>query len=226
LKVVGASPAGALGMLLGVLAGVACEPQEIYLFERGNLSVDAGRGNAGPGNGGSAGAPSEPEPPEARTAPPCESAECEACQADVTRCPRQSNLFCHPRTGECALGCDPEAANQGTLCPSNQVCHPVDGVCVDCVSSVSCTMAGLGACDTERGTCVECTGPASCPAARPVCDTDAQRCVECLTLADCNDDDARFCFQSRCVECRTRADCTIEPDRPICSDEFECEDED
>ena len=227
-------------MLFGAIAWVACQPQEIYLFE--DVAVDAGRGSAG-----SAGAPSQPEAPAPRTPPACESAACQECQDSAT-CAAASNLFCHPRTGQCALGCDPEAADQGVVCPLNQVCHPIDRLCVDCATSADCTTAGLRACDVERGRCVECTATADCTGPRSVCDTDAQRCVECLgeegcglldvcndatqqcvecvSPADCTaDDDARFCFQARCVECRIDADCT-EPDRPICSDEFECEDED
>lgn len=212
---------GVVGLLLWAASGAGCQPQEIYLFDErpGPSLVDAGRGN-----GGSAGA-SEPAPP--RTPPACESAACEACRVNATPCPAESNLFCHPISGECALGCDPEAPDQGAACPLDQVCHPVAGLCVECVTSASCT-APLGACDTERNRCVECTAAGdTCPAARSVCDTEAQRCVECVTVANCTaDDDARFCFESRCVECRTNADCTLEPDRPICSDEFECEDED
>lgn len=229
MKVGGARRAGALGVLLGV-ASAGCDPQEIYLFERRELAVDAGRGNgggAGGGGGGGAGAPSEPEPPEPRTPPACDSPECEECQASATRCPAASNLFCHPRSGECALGCDPAAAEQGTVCPLNQVCHPVDGLCVDCVTSASCTAPGLGVCDTAPGRCVECLGEEGC-GLLDVCDDETRQCVECVELDDCTaNDDARFCFESRCVECRTDADCALaEPDRPICSDEFECEDED
>lgn len=239
--------AGAALALLVAVQGVGCEPQEILLFEPVSPpGVDSGVS----GISGAGGSAEGPEPAAAPSQPACESEACEECLSRATPCRADANLFCHPRTGECALGCDPEAQEEARVCPSNQVCHPVDGLCVGCVTSLDCgSTPGLVACDEQRGSCVECTASSECPLSRPVCDTQAQRCfeclpdegcgdpevchptrlqcVECVTVADCTDSDDRFCEDSRCVECRTDADCAAaEPDKPFCSPELECEDDD
>jgi hypothetical protein len=245
--------AGGVGVAaLGLLLAVGCEPQEIYLFDgpptRAGRDVDAGREDE----------PNEPPPPDAgpedplpSPPPACETEACEACVTSGACSVGSTVLFCHPRSGECALPCDASAGAQAPgNCPAGQLCAP-GGICVGCLGGGDC--AGQEpACDLTRNRCVECVvGGDTCPLARPVCDPDelrcvecnaddecgtglvcfeeAQRCVQCQTDLDCRgSDDDVLCLpgENRCVECVTDADCRLsEPDKPFCSSERECEDE-
>ena len=227
---------------------VGCEPQEIYLFDGPPTTATEREPDAGE-------APDEPAPtpdgaPE-REQPACQSAACEACVERRDCNVDSTTLFCHPLTGQCELLCDASAApGAAGNCPAAQSCDPRLGLCVDCVANADCADGPLTACDGARGTCVECVGPETCPAQRPVCDVEANRCIECRSDADCavtgevclpgpqrcvqcrNDadcagrDDDVLCLpdELRCVECVSDVDC-VEPDKPFCSSERECEDE-
>jgi hypothetical protein len=135
--------------------------------------------------------------------PDCRSDACNACVAGAMCAGSSLVSWCHPASGTCAQACDPAAtAAQVGSCPAPQRCSPELGLCVACVTNDDC-------------------GGAS-----PVCDED--RCVQCVIDADCSGrEDDRLCMgdERRCVECRDNSDCT-DPQRPICSDEYECEDED
>ncbi len=211
--------------LLVAFAWAGCEPQDIYLFETVSRSGAAGMAGGGAqGVGPEAGQPDAPEP---RSPPACESPECESCAADAMRCRAEGgSFFCHPRSGECALACNPQADASEPVCLSGQVCHPDYGVCVECIDRGECAAGILRECDTRSGACVECVEAADCAVPGQSCDPISFTCVSCVMDVDCAGSEDRFCLPSegRCVECRTSADCTLEPDRRICSSEFECED--
>jgi hypothetical protein len=236
--------------VFGLLLAVGCEPQDIYLFDGPptNTRIDAGGG--GLPDLPDAGAPAPPAGDEPLQ-PPCETEACAACVENRACAVGSTLLFCHPRSGECALPCD---ASAGALaagnCPADRQCDAT-GICVECLAASDCG-AELPACDLSGNRCAECVvGGDTCPAARSVCDPAVLRCVECNADADCatglvcfeagqrcvqcetdldcsGADDDVFCLpgELRCVECVTDDDCLLsEPDRPFCSSERECEDE-
>lgn len=247
--------------ILGALAGpsailfsiaVACEPQDIYLFDQdtAGLTEDAGSEQ-----------PEQPEPeqpelepdaaPPARVQPRCDP-DSEACEECVERDACSSPgavFFCHPVTGECELACDPETDAQVGTCLDDDRCEPSLGLCVECLGNDDCADGALRVCNTQRGECVECVGSLGCTSDRPVCVPDTstcvecqfdvdcpggsvcldQSCVQCRDNTDCTSGDDNLCLpgQQICVECVTGADCVeVDPSRPFCSSEYECEDED
>jgi hypothetical protein len=243
--------AGAAGAgLFALLLGPGCEPQDIYLFDGPptNTRIDAGGVPDAPPD------PDEPAPPDDQepSPPACETPACDTCVEGRACAVGSTLLFCHPRSGECALPCDASAGAEAPgNCPLGRQCDAA-GICVECRANSDCG-AELPACDLARNRCVECVvGGDSCPAARPVCDPIALRCIECAGDADCaatgqvcveaaqrcvqcetdldcrgRDDDV-VCLpgELRCVECVSDADCRLsEPDKPFCSSERECEDE-
>lgn len=231
---------------------VACEPQEIYLFDEASSGLeeadDAGADEPEPAPSAPPSEPddTEPPPPE-REQPQCLSDECEQCVARGD-CSVQATLFCHPVTGECELPCDPEISEQ-RACPATDQCDPVTELCVECVESDNCTSGPRRVCNLARGQCVECVTADDCPGTRPICDPQArcvecidsgdcgpgllcqpgaQRCVQCIENSDCRfSDDDVFCLPGaqRCVECLVDADCTEDRSKPFCSSENDCEDE-
>jgi hypothetical protein len=262
------SPSRAIARAAAVLAGsaiatsgalLACEPQDIYLFDAPptQTRTDAGSSVPSPPPSESE-APSSSNPPAGENdagstpvQPACESAECEACVQQASCKLTGAQFFCHPVSGGCALGCDPAAPlQQAGNCPAAELCQPRLGLCVDCVSNGDCG-GQLPTCDPERGSCVECIASGDCPAQQPLCDASTSRCIECSTDADCSatgevclagaqrcvqcrndadcgasDDDVRCLLsEQRCVECLSDADCTEDPQKPICSSELECDDD-
>jgi hypothetical protein len=245
--------AGGVGAAtFGLWLASGCEPQEIYLFDGPPTLTGSGEeADAGPQDEPNEprvdAGPADPPPPP----PDCETQACDECVVSGACQVGSTTLFCHPRSGECVLPCDPSA---GVLaagnCPMGQLCEP-GGFCVSCLSETDCG-APEPACDLSGNVCVECVvGGSTCPVARPVCDPaekrciecnvddecalglvcfeEARRCVQCQTDLDCSGrDDDVFCLpgELRCVECVTDADCRVsEPDKPFCSSERECEDE-
>ncbi|HTV18489.1 MAG TPA: hypothetical protein VMG12_07455 [Polyangiaceae bacterium] len=249
--------------LLGALGGpgailfciaVACEPQDIYLFDESALSREDAGSEPEPDP-----LPSEDEPdppaepdaaaPPARTQPVCLTEACDACVVSGD-CLESSGFFCHPETGECRLSCDPDASEAQT-CNAPESCDPRIGLCVECVDDDDCSYGAGAVCDTRRGQCVECLPDAdTCSGTRRICDPGALRCVECLndnqcgpgsvclpgpqrcaqcaSNADCRGlEDDVFCLPGPqiCVECIDDDDCTEDPRKPFCSSENECEDE-
>lgn len=237
--------------LVGLLLGLGCEPQEIYLFD-GPPTLAGSRADADAGGQPSAAQPDTGPAEAAPAPPPCESEACNACVTSGKCAIGSTLLFCHPRSGECALPCSGGAGPRTPgNCPTGELCDP-GGFCVQCLGDVDCG-GPQAACDLSSNSCTECVvGGATCPTARPVCDPaqlrcvectvdaecsatgqvcfeEAQRCVQCETDSDCRGrDDDVFCLpgERRCVECVTDADCRLsEPDKPFCSSERECEDE-
>lgn len=246
--------------LLGALAtsgavvwcsAVACEPQDIYLFDESSVGLEGD--DAGADEPEPTPPPSEPDaaaPPPEREQPECLSSACAEC-VERDDCGVQTTLlFCHPVTGACELPCDPRGpAEQPAFCTATDQCDRVIGLCVECVEDANCTDGPRAVCNLERGQCAECVGSGDCSADAPICDPDsrcvecvddndcavgllcqpgAQRCVQCIVNSDCRlSDDDIFCLpeQQRCVECLEDADCTEDPRKPFCSSENECEDE-
>jgi hypothetical protein len=212
--------------------GVACQPQDIYLFDGppAMTRVDAGARNAAP----------PPEPPPGyppvetavdggppREAPACASAACEDCVARAACAITATTLYCHPASARCSLPCNPDApARTPGNCPVPEQCDPRIGLCVECVADGDC--GGVSpVCEPTSGTCVACNVDADCPVASGLCLRDEHRCVQCRVDADCRvGDDSDVCLPGllRCGECLVDADCT-ELDKPFCSTENECEDE-
>jgi Cys-rich repeat protein len=241
-----------VAMALGAVQLCACEPQDIHLFDR--VAPDAGSPVNRPLPPPDAAVDPSPDPaPPARAQPACESAECERCVLDALCGSGALPLLCHPQTGDCLLACDPEPGAEAPLvCPSTLSCEPRLGLCVECVTALDCGGA-LRSCDSERGVCVGCMDDAACSPSAPACDIPNQRCVECtedshcptgvcqisrfscvecLSNADCpalgGDDDDELCHPEllTCVECLSNADCQrSDPDKPICKEELECDDE-
>ena len=231
----------------------SCAPQDIYLFD---TPPDEGtppvrEEDAGPAPSDGQGPETPPEQP-AFEQPACESDACRDCVARDA-CAATSLLFCHPRSGACAVPCDPDAPSGAANCPTDRRCEPDLGVCVECVTSADCA-GERAACDTTSGRCVECVDSTTCAGTTPVCDTTArrcvgclgdaqcapagevclveeQRCVQCRTDAECpapgGDDDDGLCHpvEHRCVECIDDGDCRSDPEKPFCSPELECDDD-
>ena len=235
--------------IVGYALTTACDPQEIYLYDRiippiGSLA-DAGR--SGPPREAAV----EPAHVDAgeRKQPPCNSAACDAC-VEQGSCDVEAQLFCHPDREGCSLACDATiGSGLGNDCPASQRCDRRLGLCVQCVADGDCG-GESPVCDVRRGSCVECTTQIHCPTALPICDPassrcvecnsnlncpvagevcslPAQRCVQCRSDDDCGDAVARRCLpgEQRCVECISNGDCN-DPTRPLCSPERECEDVD
>jgi hypothetical protein len=230
----------------------SCAPQDIYLFDTptDESTPPAREEDAGPPPSDGSGPESPPEQP-AFEQPACESDACRDCVARDL-CAATSLLFCHPRSGACAVPCDPDAPSDAANCQTDRRCDPELGVCVQCITSADCGGA-QPACDSESGRCVECVDSTACSGATPVCDTAAQRCVGCLGDAECEplgevclveeqrcvqcrtdaqcpvsgDDDERVCHpvEHRCVECLDDDDCRLDPEKPRCSAELECDDD-
>jgi hypothetical protein len=222
--------------------GVACQPQDIYLFDAApqTTRVDAG---ASPSEPRPEPAPPEPAPPEpAPTYPPveapvdagpereppaCASEACETCVARNSCTTLTATLFCHPATARCSVQCDPDApARTVGNCPVAEQCDPRIGLCVECIVDADCGGTSP-ACDRTSGTCVACNSDTDCPAGSGLCLREEHRCVQCLVDTDCRiGDDSDVCLPGllRCGECLVDADCT-EQDKPFCSTENECEDE-
>lgn len=230
----------------GVCWALACEPQELRLFEtlaQPSPAFDAGADDEVPEAGG----PSEPSAPPEQ--PDCLTPACDQCRS--RGCEFQGTPWlCHPSSGGCSPPCD--RTSDDPACPSGLECHPDYGLCVECTGDEGCS-APTPACDLAQSRCVECTGDDDCGGARPACDTQAQRCVpctedrhctaglvcdtetqlcvQCRNDADCpapggDDDDVRCELATqRCVECLSDNDCT-DPDKPFCKlSEFDCDDE-
>jgi hypothetical protein len=220
--------------------GLACQPQDIYLFggPPATTRVDAGASPA---------AQSPESPPEAqptyppvetpvetpvdggpsREAPACASTACEDCVARNLCAITVATLYCHPTTARCSLPCDPDApARTAGNCPVPEQCDPRIGLCVECIVDADCGGASP-VCDRTTGTCVECNSDPDCLASGGLCLREEQRCVQCRVDADCRiGDDSDVCLPGllRCGECLVDADCT-ESDEPFCSTENECKDE-
>jgi hypothetical protein len=212
--------------------GLACQPQDIYLFDGAPATtrVDAG---ARPPE-----APPEPPLPMSppvqqsadaappREAPACASAACESCVARDACTLATATLFCHPATARCSVPCDPGApAPVPGECPDAERCDPRLGLCVECVDDDDC---GASVCDRTSGTCVECNADPDCASSGGLCLREEHRCVQCRVDDDCQiGDDSDVCLPVlfRCGECRFDSDCTSEPDKPFCSTQNECEDE-
>jgi hypothetical protein len=241
-------------LLVGALAAVSasCAPQDIYLFDTPDESTPPVReADAGPPPSDDPGPVAPPEQP-AFEQPQCETDACRDCVA-LDACAASSLLFCHPRSGACAVPCDPNALNAAGNCPMDRRCEPELGVCVECVTSADCS-GERPACDPVSGRCVECVDSTTCAGATPVCDTAARRCVGCLGDAECAaagqvclteeqrcvqcrsdaecpapgvDDDDALCHpvERRCVECLDDRDCRFDPEKPFCSAELECDDD-
>lgn len=218
-----ATPLAVLAALnCGLFAFAAgCEPQDIYMFDEpvAQTRSDAGPSEPEPAPSSEGSEPnetsesddggSEPgdsaDPDDAGRVtseqPECRSDACNACVADGMCAGSSALSWCHPARGTCAQACDPAAAaSQVGSCPAPQRCSPALGLCLACITSDDC-------------------GGAS-----PVCDDG--RCVQCSSDSDCsNREDERLCLvaEGRCAECRDNTDCT-DPERPVCSDEYECED--
>jgi hypothetical protein len=236
----------------GVVAG--CQPQDIYLFDP--TPPVAARVDAGSMTPPAPLEPADepdaaPSPPEQ---PPCASQACTDCVAQQLCAGSSRFSVCHPRTGRCALACEPGAGDAALQCPLGERCDPALELCVACLGDTDCS-GSLAICDTRLNRCVECTSNENCPAIRPVCDAslscvecvedgdcaatgevclaELSRCVQCRDDADCrgrvggDDDDAARCLpgELRCVECVDDGDCASDPEKPFCSSEFECEDE-
>ncbi len=237
-----------VGVGLGGLLWIACAPQDIYLFDPVAVAV-ADAGSPPPtrplvpsvvGPAADASGPVQPR---------CESSACETCvRGDLCRAVT-SGLLCHPRSGECGFWCDPIAElGADGACVGDQRCDAALGMCVDCLTGAHCT-SELPACDEPNGVCVECVARDDCPAARPACDTATHRCVQCTASSDCaalgrvcqiesnacvvclddgdcagGEDSRCLPGELRCVECLSATDC-LDPERPLCSAEFECEDD-
>lgn len=245
---------GAAAALLA-LAAAACEPQDIYLFDRARVAStpeDAGVQLEEAVDE----APPDARPaaePEGAVQPGCESEACEAC-LERGACAASAAPLCHPVSGRCVAACDPTSADDASDCAGATRCDPEHGVCVECLTRGDCSASPTPACDQPSGTCVECLADTDCSGARPFCDTSSSECVECRVATDCgpglgacvearcvecdtdddcqarddddDDDDDLRCLDQRCAECLSNADCAaIDPDKPLCSSELECEDE-
>lgn len=230
---------------LGVWLAGACAPQDVRLFAPASTDADTDELPT-PDAGGP---PDEPVAPPAPVQPACQSEACEACVAAAACVFGTSPGLCHPLTGACAVACDPVPPNVGVVrrCPAGQLCHPEYALCVQCLDASACSVEGARACDEARGVCVGCVDDTTCGGGEAVCDTTAQRCVECtpdsgcplgsvcdpdrlqcvgcVDDGDCGGEDGRCLLsQQICVECLDNDDCT-EPDRLLCNDEFECDDD-
>lgn len=215
-----------------VTFAVACQPQDVYLFDGppATTRVDAGSSQPEP-------TPEPPsmDPPVAAPvdagaqleAPPCASPACDACVAREACSVAAATLFCHPSTARCSLPCDPDApARMPGNCPLTERCDPRIGLCVECVADEDCGGASA-VCETTSGTCVECNADLDCAASGGLCLREEHRCVQCRVDADCLvGDDRNVCLPGllRCGECLVDADCTG-ADEPFCSTENECKDE-
>jgi hypothetical protein len=199
-----------------VVLAAGCEPQDIYMFDPPPVlaRADAGASEPEPEGSDDDSGPDDSSDPEdladredagglASEQPDCRSQACNTCVEDAACAGDGAVSWCHPTSGTCAQACDPAAAiSQVGSCPAPQRCDPELGLCVACITNDDC--GGLSS----------------------VCDEG--RCVQCLTDADCSGrEDERRCLgeQRLCVECRDSSDCT-DPQRGICSGEYECEDED
>jgi hypothetical protein len=195
----------------GFVLATACEPQDIYLYDRPPAQT-----RVGPDAGTNPPPPSEMEDPDEEedpddddaavpTQPACSSDACEACIDDGACGMADAPAFCHPESGECRLSCQPEAtATAANVCPSAQRCHPDLRLCVACVSDDDCS-GSAATCDA-RNVCVECLANDDCIGRGEynTCSTEEHVCVECISDDDCIAKD---------------------PQRPICTSERECEDE-
>lgn len=240
--------AGPGAMLCAVAA--SCEPQDIYLFDEVEEPTvpDAGGDDPvepEPGPEPDVGAPAFEQPA-------CETSGCDACVENRLCSLASTRWFCHPVTGTCHVPCDPQTPTGKRACPASQSCDTEIGLCVECVGSVDCSAGPLRACYVEQGVCVECVGPETCTTAEPYCDTTAHECVGCRDDFDCAAT-GQHCLidEHRCVQCRDSTDCLasgddnlclpdthvcrecvdstdcirIDPTRPTCSLENECEDD-
>jgi len=115
-----------------------------------------------------------------RVCPPgagvCIDGRCVACTEDAD-CGLGTGLICSMTSSQCVEGCRAEEN-----CPTDTVCDP------------------------ELGRCVECRLDEECPDGT-FCADGVGACVECVEDADCDGD--RFCDHSRsaCIECRDNFDC-------------------
>jgi hypothetical protein len=228
------SPSRAIARAAAVLAGsaiatsgalLACEPEDIYLFDAPPTETRADAGSSEPSPPPSVPqGPTPSNPPAGENVPvptlvqpACESAECEVCVQQGSCNVTGAQFFCHPVSGGCSLGCDPRAPlQQAGNCPAAELCQPRFGLCVDCVSNSDCG-GQLRACDPERGSCVECIAAADCPAQQPLCDASTSRCIECSTDVDCSAT-GEVCLPGaqRCVQCRNDVDCRAFDDDVRC----------
>jgi hypothetical protein len=211
---------------------VACEPQDIYLFDAASTQT--------PVDGGASPPPSEPEanPPAMNpdaplptpiSQPACESAACDGCVEQGSCNAVGAMLFCHPQTARCSLPCDADAPQQAGNCPAPERCDPRLGLCVECVVNADCNgLLPRSICDPSSARCVQCNSDLDCRATGQVCLTTEQSCVQCVSDEDCIglDDSLLRCLpgEQSCVECVSDADCTTDPERTICSSLGECED--
>jgi hypothetical protein len=206
--------AGSSGLWFAIAVG--CEPQDIYLFDEPEVSVEEDAGSE-------PGPEPEPEPDAEAPAfepPSCESEACNECVENGDCNYAAAPLYCHPVTGSCRLPCDPAPTATGLRCPANQSCDGDLRLCVECVGSADCSDASRTACDTERGECVECVGPETCPAERRICDVENRACVECLEDGECAAN--QVCVEQRCVQCRDDGDCQALEDDNVCSPDNVC----
>jgi hypothetical protein len=121
-------------------------------------------------------------------------------------------------------------------------CLAITGACVECVSDMQCSTAGLTRCDatthacagcrvdaecaqgqiceTSTGTCLfTCAEEDTCPLQAPACDEVRKVCVRCRHNNDCALDEP-FCegVSGRCLACLSDGDCpaaTPRCDRPL-----------
>lgn len=216
---------GALGVPGAIVfcVAVACEPQDIYLFDEGAPSREDTGSEPEPEPLPSEDEP-DPQPSEdepdaaepARTQPTCVTAACDACVAGGD-CLESSGFFCHPATGECRLACDADASEART-CNASERCDPILGLCVDCAGNADCSDEGSrSVCDARQGRCVECLPDAStCTGATPICDPNALRCVECLNDDQCGPGAVCLPGPQRCAQCRDDQDCRGLEDDNLC----------
>ncbi len=130
----------------------------------------------------------------------------------------------------------------GECPPSEPLCDPETGVCVQCLSDAHCPelVCHLGfhrcaecfedddcpeshVCFESEGICVECLNAEHCPERAPFCERDGYQCVECLDNEDCGPE-RPFCQPElgrfACHECNGVLGCTL--DAPAC-DHGTCE---
>lgn len=204
-----------LGSLWLSLLAPACQPRDVYFFERDERGVslpDAGavedEGTAVPGRPEpDPVVPAVPDVPAAFVQPACESEACERC-LEASLCGSALPL-CHPVSGQCVAGCDASEGDAPGNCPAGARCDAARAVCVECLTRDDCA-APLAACDVPRGSCVACAVAGDCAPTAPICDTRAAEpeCVECVEDANCAAT-LQVCLESerRCVECESDADC-------------------
>jgi hypothetical protein len=206
-------------LLASVLVSVACEPQDVHLFESLPASNSGGTGGVAPvvvapvvvPPGDSDDQPSEGTLPFVPTQPACQTPACRACVEADSCVFGTSPGLCHPWSGQCAPSCDPAASETDTsgVCPRGYFCHPEYELCVTCRDRADCA-APTAACDPDRGVCVECIDRTTCSAPLPACDTAAQTCVECASADDCQAAlGGRVCdtTTASCVQCAVDTDC-------------------